>query len=193
MECVVDQYLSREADLRETPISENHGTRDRGATLGVEDAGTHPLDEPLFDQAAVIPYRVENGEIQICLITTRRKGRWGIPKGNIKTGHSFEQTALEEAYEEAGLRGDIVDEPLGIFRYYKSSDLRQAIVVLMSVSSAEDVWKEVDARIREWVAPRVARVRLENLQLRSLLDLALRRIHSHHDQQQSSSAKSSAQ
>ncbi|MFT5523231.1 MAG: 8-oxo-dGTP pyrophosphatase MutT (NUDIX family) [Pirellulaceae bacterium] len=160
--------------------------------MSVENAGTRPLNLPLFDQAAVIPYRIENGELQICLITTRGKGRWGVPKGNIEPGHNFEQTALEESFEEAGLRGGIAKEPLGIFRYYKSEELRQAVVVLMEVTSTDSNWKEVDSRSRDWVSPRVARVRLENLQLRSLLDLGLRRIHAKHAQQLAGSSKPQA-
>src|SRR5688572_24972400 len=53
-------------------------------------------------QAAAIPFREDGGRIEVLLI--RRKDKpWGIPKGNIDTGRSARESALNEAREEAGI------------------------------------------------------------------------------------------
>jgi 8-oxo-dGTP pyrophosphatase MutT (NUDIX family) len=45
--------------------------------------------------------------VEILLITTRKKGRWSVPKGWPIKRSSPQQTAATEAYEEAGVRGAI--------------------------------------------------------------------------------------
>ena len=42
---------------------------------------------------------------RVCLITSRNGKRWVIPKGWIEPGQTAGETALQEAYEEAGLVG----------------------------------------------------------------------------------------
>jgi 8-oxo-dGTP diphosphatase len=46
----------------------------------------------------------------------KREGIWALPKGLIDTGESPSETALREAYEETGIRGELV-EKLGDVRY----------------------------------------------------------------------------
>jgi 8-oxo-dGTP pyrophosphatase MutT (NUDIX family) len=57
-----------------------------------------------FKQFAALPYRMRDDDVEILLITTRKKHRWSVPKGwPIK--HSTPQTTAKiEAYEEAGVR-----------------------------------------------------------------------------------------
>src|SRR5688572_24378218 len=78
-----------------------------------------PLEQSTFKrQAAAIPFRTKGGKAEILLI--RRKGRpWGIPKGSIDPGHTPRECALNEAEEEAGLHGELLEEPLGEFVYEK--------------------------------------------------------------------------
>jgi len=63
-------------------------------------------------QCAAIPYRkTEAGNLEILLVTSRGKGNWILPKGNVKPGKSAAVSAAEEAYEEAGARG-VIDQAL---------------------------------------------------------------------------------
>src|SRR5262249_56354811 len=67
-------------------------------------------------QAGAIPLR--NG--RVCLITSRRNGkRWVIPKGLIEPGQTPGATALQHAWEQAGLAGVLEPEPAGSYLYAK--------------------------------------------------------------------------
>ena len=59
---------------------------------------SHPTS-PLL-QAAALPFRFRNGQLELCLITSISKGRWGIPKGIIDPGETPEQE------EDAAARQD---------------------------------------------------------------------------------------
>jgi phosphohistidine phosphatase len=132
-------------------------------------------DLPLL-QAAVIPYRLRDGQPEFCLITSIRKGTWGFPKGIIDPGETASETALKEAEEEAGLHGRIVGEPLGQYQYYKWNTTLEVTVYLMEVTAADDDWEEADLRSRAWHRADEARAAIHRDELRELLDVALQRI-----------------
>ena len=60
----------------------------------------------ILNQAGVIAYRILDGKVRVLLVTSRDTGRWIIPKGNIKAGEMPCKAAENEAYEEAGGKGD---------------------------------------------------------------------------------------
>src|SRR6202161_1860942 len=72
-------------------------------------------------QFAALPWRIgAGGRRQIMLLTSRETGRWVIPKGWPMKGRKPAEVASQEAYEEAGLIGQIVGKrPLGNFHYQK--------------------------------------------------------------------------
>jgi 8-oxo-dGTP pyrophosphatase MutT (NUDIX family) len=109
-----------------------------------------PLEQSTFKrQAAAIPFRVEGGKAEILLI--RRKGRpWGIPKGSIEPGHTPRECALNEAEEEAGLHGELLEEPLGEFVYEKQFGEMLVTVYAMRVTQADEQWQEQSFRERRW-------------------------------------------
>ena len=51
----------------------------------------------------VIPYRGIDSENLEFLIVTTKNGNWGLPKGNLMKKLGAKETALQEAYEEAGI------------------------------------------------------------------------------------------
>ena len=63
------------------------------------------VPEYFYTQSAVIPFREQNGEFQVMLITSRKKKRWVIPKGVKEPELSAPASAANEAMEEAGIRG----------------------------------------------------------------------------------------
>lgn len=126
-------------------------------------------------QASVVPYRFVKSEIQFCLITARSSQRWGFPKGWIHDHETVEHAALTEAYEEAGLVGEIVGEPLGAYSYKKAGRKRDVVVMLMSVDDCKKRWKESHERDRCWVSAADAReLLLERPDLSEMLSLAMR-------------------
>jgi 8-oxo-dGTP pyrophosphatase MutT (NUDIX family) len=106
----------------------------------------------LVRQAAAIPFRVRDGTVEFCLITTTRERRWSIPKGKIDPGETPIETALRETWEEAGLRGHIDGPSLGRYEYAKGGRALTVDVYLMRVTEAADTWQEQRARDRRWVA-----------------------------------------
>jgi phosphohistidine phosphatase len=122
-------------------------------------------------QASVIPFRRRNGRIEFCLITTR-KGNWVFPKGIIDPGETADQTALKEAWEEAGLRGRLVGPPLGEYEYAKWGTTVAVTVLLMEVSAAEAAWEE-DWRLRRWVTAAEAVNVVSRRELKTFLSVAM--------------------
>src|SRR3982751_1315030 len=105
---------------------------------------------PFKRQAAAVPYRIlEDGRIEILLIRRSDKP-WGIPKGNVDPGRTLRNTALNEAAEEAGLHGELLEQPLGEFVYEKQYGQLLVTVYAMRVESMDDVWMEQDFRQRSW-------------------------------------------
>jgi phosphohistidine phosphatase len=105
-----------------------------------------------ISQASAIPFRRHGDAWEVCLITSTRSGAWGFPKGVIDPGETPEQTALKEAYEEAGLGGEIVSRAVGRYRYEKWGDQLDVDVFLMAVASCDSEWHEMELRQRRWVA-----------------------------------------
>ncbi len=57
--------------------------------------------------------------ILVLLVTTRRRGRWTIPKGWRKPEMEDAELAAREAREEGGVEGEIGTAPVGSFVYTK--------------------------------------------------------------------------
>jgi 8-oxo-dGTP pyrophosphatase MutT (NUDIX family) len=109
-------------------------------------------------QAAALPIR--NGKI--CLITSSNGKRWVIPKGLIEPGQSAGETALQEAWEEAGLVGTLDQDPIGSFLYEKWCGPCHVIVFLMHVTEIAQGWPEADLRQRSWLSAAGALERIED-------------------------------
>ena len=133
-------------------------------------------------QASVVPYRRNRTNIELCLITARRTGRWVFPKGTARGVDALTQTALQEADEEAGLVGELDGEMLGTYSLKKDGRLSRVTVFLMLVEQAHERWKEDDQRQRRWVSAAEAEEMLDRPELRKLLRSALARIQTGGDQ-----------
>ncbi len=71
-------------------------------------------------QYAALPYRIEaDGSLSIMLITSRETRRWVIPKGWPMRRRSEAEAAAREAFEEAGVKGEIAKKSVGVFSYDK--------------------------------------------------------------------------
>jgi phosphohistidine phosphatase len=124
-------------------------------------------------QVCVVPFRWEGDQLELCLITSLRKQRWIFPKGIIEPGETPDQAALKEAREEAGLRGQVVGEPLGAYQDSKwHSDLR-VTVLAMEVSGCDDEWPEADVRERCWTSPEEAKELISKPELRRFVEVAV--------------------
>lgn len=127
------------------------------------------------EQAAVVPFRVRSGSVEVALITTADRKRWILPKGWVDEGEDPLDAALREAEEEAGLLGRVVGDVLHRYEYAKSETRRAVAVFLMKVTDELESWPE-DHRRRRWVPLDEAHERLECAKLRAALDCARRRL-----------------
>src|SRR5580704_18731383 len=89
-------------------------------------------------QACTIPFRLAVPEPEFCLITSMARRRWGFPKGIIEPGETLAEAALKESWEEAGLIGELLGEPLGQYGYAKWGTTLEVTVLLMRVGEAHD-------------------------------------------------------
>ena len=77
-------------------------------------------------QYGVLPYYKKSGKIIIILITSRISNQWIVPKGNQMPHKTKRESALQEAYEEAGLIGLLDKKPkfrISIMSHGKKTDL----------------------------------------------------------------------
>jgi 8-oxo-dGTP pyrophosphatase MutT (NUDIX family) len=107
-------------------------------------------------QAGVIPFEVAEGELRILLVTSRESGRWVIPKGNVEPKLTPAKSAEKEAYEEAGIEGELISETsLGFFTYLKrmrpgESRPASVEVFLLRVAKQCKKWPEMKQRKCGW-------------------------------------------
>lgn len=130
-------------------------------------------------QAGAIPYTLVNGTPVFLLITSRGTGRWIFPKGTLIEGYEPWQVAAREAFEEAGVEGDVEPTPIGSYRGLKGSIRTAPIEVRMyplRVVRQVDDWPERDKRHRHWVILPEARRLLSDPQLVTLATLLHRRV-----------------
>jgi 8-oxo-dGTP pyrophosphatase MutT (NUDIX family) len=128
------------------------------------------------DQAGVIPFRRKRDAVEICLIRSKGQRKWKIPKGFVDTGETPPQAALKEAREEAGLRGRIVGQPLGSYKYTKWGLTLTVAVYLMEVTAQEDEWEESRFRERSWNSVKGAVSLLKRHPVEKLLDEAMAKL-----------------
>src|SRR5829696_1960022 len=127
-----------------------------------------------FKQFAALPYRVRDDDLEILLITTRKKRRWSVPKGWPIKRAAPHETAMIEAYEEAGVRGEIGAKQIGRFRKRrqrkKHSVLCEVQIFPLEVTHQQNDWPEKRERNRLWVAPRKAAKLVKKSALRRAIE-----------------------
>lgn len=126
-------------------------------------------DSDITRQVGVLPYRRSKEGLQILLITSNTRKRWIIPKGNVEPQLGEMESARQEAFEEAGIRGTIRRVPLGSYRHSASSGPTLVRVFLMQVERMLETWPEAARRRREWMSVAAARDRILETALRDLL------------------------
>ncbi len=122
-----------------------------------------------YQQSGVIPYRVADDHVEVLLITSRRRGRWIIPKGIVDPGKTAAESAAKEAYEEAGIHGDISSAPIGTYRYDKWGGECRVEVFLLKVDTELEAWPEASVRQRRWMTITDAAHAIEEPQLQELI------------------------
>lgn len=107
-------------------------------------------------QYAALPWRLRGGAVEVLLITSSN-GRWIIPKGWPIEGKAPHEAAAQEAWEEAGVRGETGAAALGAFEYdkrKKDGRLKRIRVEVFPLRVTEEAaaWPEAAERDRQWFA-----------------------------------------
>jgi 8-oxo-dGTP pyrophosphatase MutT (NUDIX family) len=123
----------------------------------------------VFIQSGVIPYRVNNGKVEILLITTRDFQHWVIPKGDIPNGMSPPDSAAKEAWEEAGIIGQVDANEVGTCKYRKQGKIYCVKMYLLSVDMLSEDYPEASKRKRQWVEVNKAIRRIKFNSLKRIL------------------------
>ena len=125
-------------------------------------------------QFAALCYRIRKGEPEVLLITSRGSQRWIIPKGWPMAEKTPAQAALQEAWEEAGVKGTAYDRCLGLFSYKKDIGPKEslpciALVYPVHVSALEKKYPEKKQRRRKWFSPKKAAGKVAEPELKKIL------------------------
>ncbi len=111
-------------------------------------------------QSAILPYCVRKSGPKFLLITSIGSGRWVLPKGHIASDMTPRQSAIKEAFQEAGINGKVPKKSLGTFTYSKENEPGippyQVEVFTMRVTCVLNAWPEELRRTREWMPPKKA-------------------------------------
>jgi 8-oxo-dGTP pyrophosphatase MutT (NUDIX family) len=125
-------------------------------------------------QVAALCWRKHRDRIEVLLITSRETGRWVLPKGWPMENRTGAEAAATEAWEEAGVKGEVAAGMLGLFGYDKvlSPDLSQPCMVgvyPLRVSALSRHFPERKERRRKWFSTEKAARKVWEPELRALL------------------------
>ncbi|HMN48267.1 MAG TPA: NUDIX hydrolase [Ignavibacteriaceae bacterium] len=122
-----------------------------------------------YTKSCVIPYRMNQGELEILLITSIRKKKWIFPKGFIEFNFSAFESAKKEAFEEAGVIGENETVELGSFKLKKKQGTSLIRVFSMEVSKELQDYPEKNLRKRKWFTSNDAMEKLTQPELKPFL------------------------
>jgi 8-oxo-dGTP pyrophosphatase MutT (NUDIX family) len=119
-----------------------------------------PGQPPRLQVAALCWRRTEKG-LKVLLITSRDTGRWVVPKGWPMKNRTEPEAAAREAWEEAGLRGEVAEKSIGIYTYRKvlgPGRIVPCVVRVYALEAREVLRKfpETGQRRSRWFAPEKA-------------------------------------
>lgn len=132
----------------------------------------------IYRQLSALCWTRKEGRVRILLITSRDTGRWVIPKGWPMPGLTGGETALREAWEEAGVEGAVSGDVIGSFEYAKvlsrESDREIAVpctvdVHPVKVSRLARKFPEAKQRERKWVSRKKAAQLVDEPQLAAII------------------------
>jgi len=147
-------------------------------------AAKQALQDAAFDndrlalrvQYGALGYRsIDRGGIEILLITSRNTKRWIIPKGWPIKGLKPCDSAAQEAFEEAGVRGKVARRPLGKYIYSKLLKAGSKAVpcelqvYALEIHKQEKRWPEAGQREIKWFRPEEAIAVADEAELSKLI------------------------
>ena len=136
--------------------------------------GDHEKTE-IRSQFAALCYRLHSdGKWDILLVTSRRRGRWVLPKGWPVDGVTPSETAMREAFEEAGVVGEPGASCIAHYSYQKvleDDSIVPCVVAVfpVEVSHLRNSFPESEMRERAWFSPAEAAAKVIESELQSII------------------------
>jgi phosphohistidine phosphatase len=141
--------------------------------------GKELRDRPAYyyRQSSVIPYRINGGNLEILVVRSSKLKHWVVPKGVSDPATSLQASAAKEAFEEAGVKGEVGEESLGSYQYEKWGAECTVQVYPMEVKEIipEAEWEEKH-RGREWLSPKQAMKRLKQTELSPMIERLVKQL-----------------
>lgn len=108
---------------------------------------------------------------RMILVSNKKRSRWVLPKGHLEPGDpDFASRAAREAWEEAGVRGELGPEAIGSYPYRKRGRDYRVRVFLIERCSLADNWPEQSKRERILVPPKQAARMVREPELQRILN-----------------------
>lgn len=120
--------------------------------------------------SGVIPYRIRARETEILLVKSSGGKHWVIPKGWITPWLTSAQSAVKEAWEEAGVVGAIKTPAIGYYRIQKWGLWHKVEVFLLQVTQEFTNYPESQARARQWMSLPEAMQQIQQDDLKQLFE-----------------------
>lgn len=124
-------------------------------------------------QFAALCYRFKGGRLQVCIVTTRNTGRWILPRGWPTHKQTAHDGAAIEAFEEAGVTGQVFPDAVGTYVYDKPIDdgIAPVLVVVYAIHAVDVAkkWPEKKQRKRRWVSLKKAVAKLQEPGLKHIV------------------------
>ncbi len=133
------------------------------------------LKRPPRLQVAALCYRETPDGKDVLMITSRGTGRWILPKGWPMDGKNGAQSALQEAWEEAGVKhAEVLGAPIGSYEYKKrfAHGVQEPVETLVYSAKVMELctdYPERHQRKRKWMRAEAAANKVREPQLKALL------------------------
>ena len=101
-------------------------------------------------EIGAFPFLLKKGKIQIIIITSTSGKSWILPKGHPENHLNKSQLAELETYEEAGVKGNIINSKLR--KEFKRDDENTLIIYPLLINVILDTWPEKGIRERRLVS-----------------------------------------
>ncbi|MGD8907959.1 MAG: NUDIX hydrolase [Chromatiales bacterium] len=130
-----------------------------------------------YNQSSVIPYRISDGKLEILVVMSSKRKHWVVPKGVSDPATSLQASAAKEAFEEAGIEGEVDETALGSYQYEKWGAECTVQVYPMRVTRIIDneSWEE-NHRGREWLNPKQAIKRIKQVELKPMIEALVKQM-----------------
>lgn len=124
--------------------------------------------------ALCFKWQKKQKKTKVLLVSSRQTGRWIIPKGWPISGKTPSESALLEAFEEAGVRGVSYEQCIGHFSYSKNALDKTKISCVVAVFPVQvekllNSFPECDERKRMWLSPSKAAKEVSDNALKPIL------------------------